>query len=69
MSKYYVNDFWLLSRLYKNPNFPIEFLLDASWEDFPEAGVTAYSQANKLKSEEERNRILSPINYKDNISL
>jgi len=65
MSKYYVNDFWLLSRLYKNPNFPIEFLLDASWEDFPEAGVTAYSQANKLKSEEERNRILSLITMKE----
>lgn len=65
MSKYYVNDFWLLSRLYKHPNCPIELVLDASWVDFPEARDTAYSQANKLKSEEERNRIFSLITMKE----
>lgn len=65
ISRYHVNDLWLLHRLYRNPNFPIELLLDASWEDFPEARDTAYSYANKLKSEEERNRILSIITMKE----
>jgi hypothetical protein len=64
-SRYHTSDTWIEARIMENPNTPIEILLGADWNEYPTAREIVVNSADKLTSEQDRNRILGLITMKD----
>jgi hypothetical protein len=62
-SRYHTSNVWIEARIMKNPNTPIEILLEADWNEYPTARENIVNNVDKLTSE--RDRILGLVTMKD----